>query len=73
MAKTQGGNVLHFIAWFTGIVVSLVVGNGMIQNVLRLPAWLGGTTQTGMVIAVAIGWILVITTLISAVMAMMKK
>lgn len=72
MAK-QGGNTLHLIAWFTGVVVSLVVGNAMVQGVLKLPMWLGGGSVAGDWIAMAIGWIVVITTLIGAVMALLKK
>ncbi|MFW5847153.1 MAG: hypothetical protein ACOCUU_03280 [Nanoarchaeota archaeon] len=70
MAK-QGGNVLNWLAWLTGVVVSLVVGNGMIQEILVLPDWLG--QQYIPWLAVFIGWIIVITTLVSAVMAILKK
>ena len=70
MAK-QGSNVLGFVAWFTGIVVSLVVGQAMIQRILTLPWWLGGNAAPW--IAVAIGWVVVITTLLGAVLAVIKK
>ncbi len=73
MVKQGGGNVMHLLAWFTGVVVSLVVGNAMIQGILTLPGWLGGNSVTGVGIAMAIGWIVVITTLVSAVMALLKK
>ncbi|MBU4070040.1 MAG: hypothetical protein KJ646_03575 [Nanoarchaeota archaeon] len=74
MAKKESrGNVLSFLAWITGVVVSLVVGNAMIQGILRLPGWLGGTTSAGMIIAATIGWIVVITTLVGAVMAILRK
>jgi hypothetical protein len=74
MAKPQGrATVLNFLAWFTGVVVSLVVGNAMIQRILTLPAWLGGATDVGAWIAVAIGWIVVITTLVGAVLALLRK
>ena len=71
--KQDNSLVLHFLAWFTGVVVSLVVGNSMIEKVLKLPSWLGGTTSTGIVITQIIGWIVVITTLISVVMAIIRK
>lgn len=71
MAKE--GTVLNFVAWFTGVIVSLVVGNAMIQGVLSLPGWLGGATSVGMAIATAIGWIVVVTTLVSAVLAIAKR
>lgn len=72
MAK-GGSSVVHFLAWFTGVVVSLVVGNAMINEVLILPGWLGGGTVAGAWIAVAIGWIVVITTIVGAVMALLRK
>ena len=72
MAKQKIG-VMHFLAWFTGIVVSLVVGNGMIQRILTLPYWLGGGTVAGDWIAMAIGWIVVITTILGAIFAILRK
>lgn len=71
--KLQSGSILNFLAWFMGVIVSLVVGNAMIEGTLRLPGWLGGSTEIGLVIAMVIGWILVITTLIGAIMAIIKK
>ena len=73
MAKQQGGRVVGLLAWFTGVVVSLVVGQAMIGGVLTLPGWLGGATNAGMVISSAIGWIVVITTIAGAGMAVLKK
>lgn len=74
MATKKGNStVLSFLAWFTGVVVSLAVGNGMINNTLRLPAWLGGSSEVGMVITSIIGWIVVITTIVSAVLAVINK
>jgi len=71
MAK-QGGKVLSFVAWLTGVLVSLSVGFAMagfgVEQTLSLPRWLGGDTM-----AMIVGWVVVITTLISAVMAIMKE
>ena len=67
MAK-QSGRVLNFVAWLTGVLVSLSVGFAMIDGTLSLPTWLGGTT-----VALIVGWVVVITTLISAVMALLKE
>ena len=72
MAKQSSG-VLNLVAWFTGVVVSLVVGNAMIQGILRIPGWLGGTTDAGLWIAMAIGWVVVVTTLVGAVMALIRR
>ncbi|HLA22927.1 MAG TPA: hypothetical protein VJZ93_00105 [Candidatus Nanoarchaeia archaeon] len=68
MAKQQGGMVLQLIAWLTGVLVSLSVGYGMINGVLSLPSWLGGTT-----VAWVVGWVVVITTIVSAVLAIVNK
>ena len=71
MGKVDGSTILNLLAWITGVVVSLVVGNAMIMGILTLPTWLGGESAPW--IAVIIGWIVIITTLISAVMAILKK
>lgn len=73
MAKQQGGNLLGSLAWFTGVVVSLAVGMGLIDEILKLPVWLGGTTDIGLFVTQAVGWIVVVTTLIGAVLAIIKK
>ncbi len=72
MAK-QNSRVLNFLAWFTGVVVSLAVGFGLITSRLILPTWLGGATPIGLWITMAVGWVVVITTLISAVLALIKN
>jgi hypothetical protein len=61
MAKNTFMNV---IAWLTAVIVSLSVGFGMIGGTLSLPTWLGGAT-----LAMIAGWVVVIGTIISAVMA----
>ncbi|MFH1325247.1 MAG: hypothetical protein ABIH49_00555 [archaeon] len=73
MAKRNGGKVLNLVAWFTGVVVSLAVGFGLINGTLMLPGWLGGATQGGMWLTMFVGWVVVITTLISAVLAVMNQ
>lgn len=67
MAK-QSSRVLNFIAWLTGVIVSLAVGFAMIGGTLSLPTWLGGS-----VLAMIAGWVVVITTLVSAVMAILNQ
>ena len=71
MAK-QGSRTLNFLAWFTGVVVSLVVGFGMIDGTLRLPVWLAGASAAGILVVQAIGWLVLITTLVGAVLAIIK-
>lgn len=67
MAKKEG-KVLNFIAWLTGVLVSLSVGFAMINRTLSLPIWLGGDVLAGIV-----GWVVVITTLVSAVLAILHQ
>ncbi len=67
MAK-QSGKVLNFIAWLTGVLVSLSIGFAMMGGTLTLPTWLGGS-----VLAMIVGWVVVITTVIGAVMAILQQ
>jgi hypothetical protein len=67
MAK-ETSSILNFVAWLTGVIVSLAVGFGMIGGTLSLPVWLGGE-----VVAMVAGWIVVITTLLSVVLALLRK
>jgi hypothetical protein len=67
MAKQSGGRVLNFVAWLTGVIVSLAVGFAMIGGTLTLPTWLGGS-----VLATIAGWVVVITTLLGAVLAVLN-
>lgn len=79
MAKKQSGSILSLLAWFTGVVVSLAVGFSMTNGILKIPTWLGGSGIVGSVIGagdwivMAVGWIVVITTLVGAVMALLRK
>ena len=66
MAKQ--GRVLNFIAWLTGVIVSLAVGFAMMGGTLTLPTWLGGH-----VLAMIAGWVVVVTTLLSVVMAILSQ
>ena len=67
MAK-KSSSVLNFIAWFTGIIVSLAVGFAMIGGTLTIPSWLGGN-----MVAMVAGYIVVITTGISVVLEILKQ
>ncbi|MFA6022457.1 MAG: hypothetical protein WC781_00030 [Candidatus Pacearchaeota archaeon] len=55
---------LGFVAWLTGVIVSLSVAFAMIEGTLTLPIWLGGTT-----IAMVAGWIVVLTTILGLILA----
>ena len=67
MAK-KTSSVLNLVAWLTGVIVSLAVGFGMVGGTLTLPLWLGGS-----IVAMIAGWIVVITTLLSVILALLKQ
>jgi len=67
MVKRGSSKFLNFIIWLTGILVSLAVGFGMIGGTLTLPSWLGGS-----IVAMVAGWIVVITTALSAILTLLK-
>lgn len=70
MAKRNSNvsKMLSFVAWLTGVLVSLAVGFGMVGGTLTLPWWLGGDT-----VSMVAGWIVVITTFISAILAILNR
>ena len=59
-------SVLNFVAWLTGVIVSLAVGFAMIDGVLSV-RWIPE------VVTMVAGWIVVITTLVSAALALLKQ
>ena len=63
MAK-QGGMVLNVVAWLTGVIVSLAVGFALISETISVP-------YIGFVNVIA-GWIVVVTTLLSIILAIVK-
>ena len=71
MAKggLQMPKLLNFVAWLTGVIVSLAVGFAMVGETLTIP-WLD-VVGAGVVVVVA-GWIVIISTLISVVLAILK-
>lgn len=72
MAKKNSSRSLHkllsFIAWITGVIVALSVAFGMIEGTLSLPSILGGAT-----VAIIAGWIVVITTVLGVILAIVDK
>ena len=60
--------LISLTVWLTGVIVSLSVGFAMIDKILGLPSYLGGTN-----VAVVAGWIVVILTVVSVVMAIIDK
>jgi len=70
MARKGGmlGQVLSFLIWLTGIIVSLSVGFAMIDGILSLPSYLGG-----LLIASFAGWIVVALTILTVIIALVEK
>ena len=67
MAKGEPiGKLLHLAAWITGILVSLAVGFGMVDGVL-------GIRYLPAMIAVIAGWVVVVLSIVSLVLAIAKK
>ncbi|MBU3907251.1 MAG: hypothetical protein KKA64_03295 [Nanoarchaeota archaeon] len=63
MAKKGGlSTLLGFVAWLTGILVSLAVGFAMTKGTLVVP-------YIPEVVSTVGGWIVVITTLLSVILA----
>ncbi len=75
MAKKEStlGKVVTFVAWLTGVIVSLSVGFALVDKVLTLPAWMGGATVIGAGIAQTAGWIVILTTLLGAILVIVHK
>ena len=66
MVGKKTKNLLNFVAWITGVIVSLAVGFAMVDGVLYI-RWLPG------IITVVAGWIVIVTTAISVVLAILKQ
>jgi len=62
MAKQ--GIVLHVVAWLTGVIVSLAVGFALIAGTIAVP-YIGVVNQIA-------GWIVVVTTLLSIILAIIR-
>ena len=67
MANAGGGvsKLVSLAAWITGILVSLAVGFGMISGTLTIP-------YVEVIVPIA-GWIVVILTLVSVILAIVDR
>lgn len=65
MKKGIFNKILEFIAWLTGIFVSLAVAFGMIDGVLSI-------RFIPQAVLVVFGWIVVVTTLIGVILGILK-
>ncbi|MEN9625701.1 MAG: hypothetical protein RL557_29 [archaeon] len=71
MAKKNSASVaalVNLAVWLTGVIVSLSVGFAMTNGTLSLPRLLGG-----MMVAEVAGWVVIILTLLSVVLAIVEK
>ncbi len=59
-------NLVNLAAWLTGILVSLAVGFGMVGGALTIP-------YIPEIITVVAGWIVVVLTIVSIVLAIANK
>jgi hypothetical protein len=67
MAKTRPiSTLVSLVVWLTGVLVSLAVGFGMIDQVLTVQ-WISS------VITMWAGWVVVILTLLSVILAIADK
>lgn len=68
MAKKEGGmsGLVTFIAWLVGVIVSLAVGEALINGTLAV-SFIGTITNQ------IAGWIVVIVTLLGVLLAIVNK
>ena len=66
MAKASGmSKLVSFVAWLTGIIVSLAVGFGLVNGTLIVP-YIG-------IVNVIAGWIVVVLTVIGVILAIANR
>lgn len=67
MAQKTGFNkVVTFVAWLTGVIVSLAVGSALIRGVIAVP-------YIGNMVNIIAGWVVVVVTILGAVLAIAGK
>lgn len=60
--------LLMFVGWMSGFLVSISVGYAMINGPLTLPEFLGGHMISNIV-----GWVVIVTTVLSVVLSFFRK
>ena len=58
--------LVGILAWIVGILVSLSVGSGMIQQVLTIPG-------IPPIVTIVAGWVVVVGAIISVILAIFNK
>lgn len=64
--QSSEGKALNFVGWLTGVIVSLAVGFAMTGRILTVP-------YIPSIVTMVAGWIVVITTLLSVILAILKQ
>ena len=59
-------SISAFIAWFTGVLVALAVGFGLVYNQLSIPL-------IPIFISASFGWVVVVMTFLSTLIAIIEK
>jgi len=57
---------INFVAWLTGVIVSLAVGNGLIAKTLTVP-------YIPEIINLIAGWIVVVLTILGVILAIANR
>ncbi|MFA5061194.1 MAG: hypothetical protein WC494_02675 [Candidatus Pacearchaeota archaeon] len=63
---TRGTTFINVLVWIVGVIVALAVGSGMIDETLRIPL-------IPAIITVITGWIVVIGTILSVILAIFDR
>jgi len=66
--QMQIENTLSFFAWFSGMLVSLVVGYSVWSGAIQVPEILGGYLFSNI-----LGWTIVLTTIITVILSFFRK
>lgn len=61
-------NTLSFFAWFSGMLVSLVVGYSVWSGAIQVPEIFGGYLFSNI-----LGWAIILTTLITIILSFFRK
>jgi purine-cytosine permease-like protein len=62
----QDNNLVGILIWVVGIIVSLAVGSGMIDETLMVP-------MIPSIITIISGWVVVVGAIISVILAVFNK
>ena len=64
MARKEGSKILNFVVWLTGVIVSLAVGFALINEGIAVP-YIG-------IANIIAGYVVVVTTVLGVVLALLK-